>query len=182
MPYHGPCGTCASNPRKWGSTQRAPARKFPSISQLFAQRGASTVGLRRSDPIQIPPTAHSTTCSSQELAEKGTKNSGQRKGDALGMALRQSSRGLHGATIRPNTPALKIPILTQICAQRAAAAQGGKHVHPFIDGARDGLPSHAGDGGQRRVPDGKAFFWGVGAWGKTPAPNPGSRENAGGVP
>lgn len=176
VPYHGPRGTYASNPRKWGSTQRAPARKFPSISQLLTQRGASTVGLRSSDPIQIPPTAHGTTCSSRELAEKGTKNSGQRKGDALGTALRQSSRGLHGATIRPNTPALKIPIFTQIRAQRAAAAQGGKHVHPFIDGTRDGLPSHASDGGQRRVADGKAFFLGVGTRGKTPAPCPKPRE------
>lgn len=113
---------------------------------------------------------------------KRHENTGQRKGDVLGSAPWQSSWGLHGAMVPSNSHTPKIPIFPQIRAERAAAAVWGKHVHPFIDGAQDRLPSHAGTvrapktEGDTGRPRKKPFFRGSGERLLPPAKTPGAEQ------
>lgn len=63
-----------------------------------------------------------------------------------------------------NSPAPKILFFYTNPCRKSCRGQGGKHVHPFIDGAHDGLPSHAGTAqapemeGDAGRPRGKPFF------------------------
>lgn len=142
------------------------------------------MGLRRSDPIQPLPASHSTARSSQELSEKGTKTWENRgKGGALGSALWQSGQGLHGAMGQSNPPPqnpefLRKPLQKELPqpSGEARSAFYCRRPGPAAIACRNSTGTR--NGGRRRVPEGKPFFWGGGGGdrGKAPTPcqNPGS--------
>ena len=188
MPCRGLRGMGASPPRKTGVHGESLSQSlgdFPvsPISPVLAQLGARTVGLQRSDPIRLLPASRSTTRSSQELSEKGMKTWGRGKAARWEAPCGKAAEGFVVPRSGLTPPPPKNPnFYTNPCRKSCCSRGGEKHVHPFIDGTRDGLPSRAGTAqapemeGDAGRPRGKPFF--RGERGKAPAPLPKPREQS----